>query len=296
MDQITEATKIEKFIRLNGKIRLAVFLLALVVLSLSLYADTLRDVFFAVFNRKESSHGVFVPFISGYYVWLHRERIKQLKPEFSIHAGIVLFAAGIILFAFIQGSSSVFFPAISFFIGTLGLILLFFGPSIFKEFAFPILFLMAMIPLPSSWYLQIADWTRAITTSIAVLTLQTIQIPLFREGYSIQLPNTWLVVDYSCSGIRYLLSFFVFSLAYAFFLKNGIKSRLLVILASFPISLLGSAFRLCVIFASAYYLGTVTLEKQPHLLISWSVFFVVLVVGIGLDLILSKIGEKIQGT
>ena len=246
------------------------------------------DVLLAVIHRKESSHGVFIPFISGFYVWLHRDRIRQLKPEFFLHAGIALLAAGIVLFYFFQGSPAVFFPALSFFIVTVGLTLLFFGPAVFREFAFPILFLMTMIPLPSTWYLQIADWIRAITTSMAVWTLQTIPFPLFREGYTIHLPNTRLFVDYSCSGIRYLLSYFVFSLAYAFFRKYSIKSRLFVVFASFPISLLGSAFRLCVIFASAYYIGTVTLEKMPHLLISWFVFFVVLVAGIGLDQVLSR--------
>ncbi len=48
-------------------------------------------------------------------------------------------------------------------------------------------------------------------------------VPFIREGYNIHLPNVDLYVAKSCSGIRYLISYFVFGLAYAFIYKKSIN-------------------------------------------------------------------------
>jgi exosortase/archaeosortase family protein len=99
-----------------------------------------------------------------------------------------------------------------------------------------------------------------------------------------------LYVAHSCSGIRYLLSYFVFGIAlYAFRYKHSSKARLLVVVATVPLAVTGGVLRLWIIFTSAYYIGPVMAEHRPHVLSSWSVFTVLLVAAIGVDRLLSKI-------
>ena len=108
-------------------------------------------------------------------------------------------------------------------------------------------------------------------------------ISFFREGYLIHLPNTVLNVAISCSGIRYLVSYFVFGIAYAYLYRKTVWSRIIVIFSIIPISLIASILRLTVIFLLTYIFGPHMADYWPHVLISWSVFFIVLILAIGLD-------------
>ncbi len=169
-----------------------------------------------------------------------------------------------------------------------GFILVLFGKEVFKEVGFPLFFLAAMIPLPEAVYNQIADWMRQATTWGSVSFVKFLGIPLHRDGFDIYLPDSHLVVNHSCSGVRYLLSYIVFGVAYAFRFKQSFKGRALVVLGSVPLSIAGGVMRLSVIFASGYYIGPIMVEHGPHVILSWTVFTVLLASVILLDQYLSK--------
>ena len=145
-----------------------------------------------------------------------------------------------------------------------------------------------MIPIPEHLYAQLTEWMRRAITSGSVSMLQAFQFPIHRAGYHISIPNTDLVVAEGCSGIRYLIPYFVFGLAYAFVCKKTMKSRIIVALATIPISIIGGVIRLSVIFLSAYYVGPFMAAHRPHIMISWSVFITVLMGAIWMDRRVSK--------
>ena len=132
---------------------------------------------------------------------------------------------------------------------------------------------------------------RSVTTGSVWLT-QLLQVPIYREGYTIQLPTTKIFIAMGCSGIRYLLSYFVFSLPYAYLCKNSFRGRTLVVLASFPIALVAGVLRLTSIYLAVYFIGPFMAEHRPHVVLSWFVFLAVLVVAIAADQYLS--GLKIR--
>ena len=158
-----------------------------------------------------------------------------------------------------------------------------FGKDMFKDLGFPLFYLATMIPLPKPLYAQLTEGMRMATTSLSVWVLQLFHFPIYREGYNVSLPNMNLFVANSCSGIRYLIPYFVFGLAYAFVCKKTLKSRVLVVLAAIPISVIGGAIRQSLIFLSAHYIGPFMAEHRPHVMISWSVFVTVLVLAMALD-------------
>jgi exosortase len=168
------------------------------------------------------------------------------------------------------------------------MVLIFFGREFFKEVSFPLFFLVAMIPLPEAVYSQMADWMRNATTWGAVTLLNAIGIPLHRDGLNIYLPDMHLVVDHSCSGIRVLLSYLAFGLAYAVRYKQSNRARLLVLAVAIPLSLTHNILRLCIMFISVQYIGPVLTKSHPHVILSWSVFTVLLVAAIGVDRYVSK--------
>ena len=288
----SEVFEDERGFSLGWKGRLVILTVALLGLSFFLYQDVLRQLISSVLNREGSSHGLFVPFLSGYFFWLKREKLRDLDSDFALLPGGALVAGSYLLLYLSRGSAGVSLAALSFLLLVAGLVLVLFGMQVFKELSFPLLFLITMIPLSETTYAQLAEWMRAATTAGSVWLSQLMQLPIFRDGYSIQLPNANLFVAMSCSGIRYLLSFFVFSLAYAFLCKRGIRSRILVVVASLPISLAAGVLRLTSIYLSIYFIGAFMAGKREHILVSWIVFGVVLVVAIGADQYFSAVWVK----
>jgi exosortase len=276
---------------MKTKMRFFILLGLLAGLGGLVYASTLSDLFFSVIQREDSSHGICVPFIAGYLIWLKLAKIKETKAEFAPALGMMLAAPGMLLFFLAGESQDVFLPSFSFLLVAGGLIIGLFGKDVFKELCFPFFFLAAMIPLPTPLYAQLTEWMRISTTWGSVSVLQLFHFPIYRDGYNISLPNMNLFVANSCSGIRYLIPYFVFGLAYAFVCKNTMRSRVLVVLATIPMSILGGVLRQSIIFLSAYYISPVMAEHRPHVMISWSVFVVVLTGAMGLD---RKISKKLE--
>jgi exosortase len=292
MNQKVDILESGRAFSIGWKGRLIILVIALVVLGVAFYRETLFELVSSVLHREGSSHGLFVPFISGYFLWLKRERIRQLEPEFSLFPGGVILLLSFFLFYITRGSSEVTLPALSFLMVAVGLVLAFFGKGIFKEVSFPVLFLATMIPIPETIYAQIGERMRAATTAGSVFLMQLIQHPIFRDGYNIQLQNMNLFIAMGCSGIRYLLSYFVFSLAYAYLFKTNLRSKVLVVLASLPIALVAGVLRLSTIYLATSYIGPFMAEHRPHVLLSWSVFLMVLVLAIASDQYLSNLKAR----
>lgn len=269
--------------------RFLILLFIMAFLSLFFYKEALINLIVAVLRRQESSHGVFVPFLSAYFLWLRFDKIKGLKTEVSLLPGSALLLAGI----FFYYLSSIISPlhslsVLSFLFMSGAFILFLFGKKIFVETAFPLFFLATMIPLPPDVYNQIADWMRQVNTSAAVSVTKAFGVPLYREEFYIELPEVNLFVSDGCSGIRYLLSYFTFSLVYGFLFKQGIAARLLVVLGSIPLAVISGITRLSVIFLAAHYISPVMAGNRPHIILSWAVFLFWLLLAVGVDQYFSR--------
>ena len=268
----------------NARRRLLVLFLILLGVGITIYGSALKSLFSAVLHRQGSSPGVFVPFISGYILWTRFDKIKNLRPQPSILPGIVMLLVGMI-FLFLAKSSDFFLPfsVLSFLFVAAAIILVIFGKDLFKEVTFPLFFLATMIPIPQEIYAQIAYWMRVTNTWGSVMVTESLGVPLYRDGFNIYLPATNLFVADGCSGIRYLLSYFTFSLVYAFLFKQSVSARLFVILGSIPLSIVSGIARLSVIFLSAHYISPVMAQPRPHIILSWIVFVAFFVGVVGVD-------------
>jgi exosortase len=164
-----------------------------------------------------------------------------------------------------------------------GLIYLLYGKTFLKNISFPLFFLVSMIPFPEESYITIANISRHIAFDGALKIISIFGFPYYREGWILHLPNAVLEIAMSCSGIRYLISYVVFGIAYAYLMKNTTKARLATVVLTIPISVVASNLRLTFIFLATYYISPYWSQRRPHILISWAVFFGILILSIWLD-------------
>src|SRR4030067_1627280 len=119
----------------------------LTALLMALYFPELRSMVITWSDKKEYSHGFLIPLISGYVVWLKRDRLRgtpficNVKGLFMLVVGIVLLIIGNISF-----ESSI--RQYSFILSVMGLIYFMLGIEMYKTLLFPVGYLLFMIPLP----------------------------------------------------------------------------------------------------------------------------------------------------
>ena len=252
---------------------------ALLVLILSalaglvFYQEAIATVMTQVVNRNDSSHGIFVPFIAAYFLWMIKDRIKDTAIDY-FWSGIPLLI--VCLVPPLSGTGNFQIQFIAFIVFNCGLVLVLLGKAMFKTVAFPILFLITMTPLPPDLYSNLANVSRTIAFGGSLEIISWLGIPYHRIGWDIELPNALLNVAESCSGIRYLISFVVFGLAYAYLHRTSTSGRIATVLATIPISLFASICRLTIIFVMTYWVSPFWSQHGPHVVLSWFVFFTIL--------------------
>jgi len=261
-------------------IRLSFLLFWIILAGVLLYRSALINVLGAVIHREGSSHGVFVPFLSAFFLWTKREALREIDLRWD-YLGIPLVVVGAVFPIF--NLSSYHLQALSFTVFLGGLIMIHLGRTLFKEIAFPLFFLITMIPVPEGIYATLVNYLRDITFGGSALLLSAFGIPFLKQGFVIQLPNAVLNISTGCSGIRYLVSYFVFGLAYAYLYRTSLRSRILIVASTIPISVAASICRLTSIFTLTYIFGPRMAEYWPHVFVSWSVFFAVLLLSIAAD-------------
>jgi len=266
--------------RTSSTIRIASITICLLLAVLVLYRSAITNLISAVLHRQGSSHGVFVPFLSGIFLWMNRNSLREIEPRYD-YLGVPLLAIGIVFPLFSIGTYHIQFLGFIVFIA--GLSITHLGRKYFKEISFPLFFLITMIPLPEHMHMTLANSIRDVSFGGSSWIISLLGVPFMKEGLLIHLPNAVLKVNLGCSGIRYLISFFVFGIAYAYLYRKSTWSRLTIIALTIPISLLASIFRLTAIFLLTYIFGAHMAEYWPHVFISWSVFFAILVLSVASD-------------
>ena len=265
----------------TGKLtRLILLGLILVFVGALLYRSSLAMLTYTVLKREGSSHGVFVPFLSAFFLWVKRDILQKTEMRYDL-LGIPIMVAGLLFPILSLGPYSL--QSLGFIVFISGTIILFLGRGFFKEVSFPLLFLITLIPIPQELYSNLAERSRIISFGGSRWIISMLGIPFVRDGNLIYLHNATLEIAEECSGIRYLVSYFIFSLIYAWLFKKAFWSRMAVILSSIIISFTASMGRLTLIFILTYLFGPKMSEYWPHVIVSWSVFAIVIIISISMD-------------
>src|SRR6266545_2494468 len=126
-------------------------------------------------------HGFFIPFISLLLVWLKRERIQLLQPRGSWWGvPIVLLAVG--LYGLGEFGTLYVLLHLSCWLMLVGLCFAAFGKDLLKELAFPLLYLLTMIPLPQFLFQELSGTLQLFSSALGVGCLQVVGITAFRDG------------------------------------------------------------------------------------------------------------------
>ena len=200
------------------------------------------------------SYILLVPFVSVYLLYLRR---NQLPKNYTIDLplAIVFLAGGLGVMAFTYSSIGLA-PADNAHLVLLTLSFLccltaggffFFGRNWMRAAAFPISYLIFMLPMPDAMADMLETASKYTSAEVANLFFYLSGTPFLRAGLFFQLPNITIEVTQECSGIRSSWVLLMTSiLAANLFLKTPWR-RLALVAFVIPLGILRNGFRILVI-------------------------------------------------
>jgi len=222
------------------------------------------------------SHGFLIPPLAAYFAWERRRRLLSapVKPSFW---GLVLFGCGILLLLAGLLGSEQFVTRISLLVTLVGVLLFLFGWNHLRILAFPLLFLLLMIPPPAILFNQIAFPLQLVASQVGEFAIATCNIPVLREGNVLVLANTTLEVAEACSGIRSLVSLITLGIVYGYFVDSRLWVRALVVASTIPVAIFSNGARVAGTGMAAHWIGPEAAQGFFHEFSGWVVFVVAFV-------------------
>lgn len=251
----------------NGWRTTRVQLVVFITVLLALYWQTLASMVLIWARSDTFAHGFIIAPVSLWLVWQQRSRLKTLTPSVDVRWLLPVLAAG---FLWLMGQL-----VDALVIQQLALVLLFvfgvcllLGATISKQLAFPLAFLLFMVPMGENLIAPMMEFTASST----VWLIRQTGIPVYREGLFFALPSgNWSVVE-ACSGVRYLIASVTLGCLYAYLTFVSWQKRLVFIAFAVVVPVLANSVRAYAIVMIGHFSGMTAAVGVDHLIYGW-VFF-----------------------
>lgn len=272
--------------------RRVLWLAASVVMLLVLFRTDLHSLWTSTQGSDLNSYIVLVPFIVGYLLYTQGPGLPR-RYNSSVFGAAAPFFAGSIILALLWTRAidprhlsendhlSLVTLALVCFLWTAGF--LFLGARWMWSAAFPVIFLIFLVPLPDAIVEGLERSLQLASAQAAGAFFALSGTPALRTKTLFELPGISLQVAKECSGIRSSWVLFITSLIAAFLLLRRPWSRILLVGAVIPLGILRNGFRILVI-------GLLCVNVDPHMIDSplhrkgGPIFFVASLIPLGLIL------------
>jgi exosortase len=262
--------------------------LLLAVPSAWLYAPVLTKLVYDWAHDENYSHGFLIVPLAAWFGWQQRERLSRAAARPS-WLGLAVICAALTLLIVGRLGAELFLTRISLLVMLAGAILFLHGRHHLRVLAFPLLFLLLMVPLPSIVFNQITFPLQLLASRVGTAGIQACAVPVLREGNVIVLADTSLEVAEACSGIRSLVSLLTIGIVYGYFVDRRAWMRTLIALSTVPIAIAANAARVTGTGVLAHYYGPEAAQGFFHTFSGWLVFVVAFVLLFVVSRVLARV-------
>ena len=243
---------------INHRSSPALILLLLIALFALLTWPIWRWLWSEWWSNESYSHGILIPLIAGYLVW----RRWPPEPLEGDNRGLALMAFGVGLFLFFVTRKAAYLASFAMILMLAGTAWTFGGLQLMRRLAFPLGFLVLMVPLPfiDRVTLPLALWTGTCSGWLA----HALGLDVNVTGAAVSLPNADLVIGAQCSGINSIISLLTLTTLMAYTLDGPLWGRLALVVMAIPLAMLGNILRVANLLAVAHHLGVEAAFRFYH--------------------------------
>jgi exosortase D (VPLPA-CTERM-specific) len=241
------------------------------------------------------SHGLLVPFVVGYIVWIEFDRLKTGLQSSSGWLGVGGILSAILLLLAGTLGAELFTQRISLVVMLAAITVYFFGFRLLQLLVVPFALLLFAIPIPQIIFNKIAFPLQIFASQMAIWGIRVFEIPSVRNGNVIEIlprgsiQSISLEVVEACSGIRSLMTLVTLALVSAYFTREksaegtpfyrnfNFYQAVILMASAVPIAILTNAARVTSIGILTYYYGKSMVDGFVHELSGWLVYLVALI-------------------
>ena len=251
-------------------------------------------------GSKLYSYILLIPFISAYLVWMKKDNLPSVfRPVRGAAAGF-LTAGAVVLVAYwlvfrprLEPVADEYLAVmmISFLLFFAGIYCLFLGRDILRTTAFPLGFLIFMVPIPMVAIHEIDSFLQYGSAAVAQIFFKTAGTPFLQDGLVFQLPDITIQIAPECSGIHSSLVLFITSLLAGYLFLRTPWKRAVFVLAVLPLGILRNGFRVFTISELCVHIGPQMIDSPIHHK-GGPIFFILSLIPLFILLIVLQKSEK----
>jgi exosortase len=227
------------------------------------FVPALLDLAGVWFSVDHYSHGVLVPLVAG---WTAAQSpvLRQGPVEPREGRGLVLLALALAGYALGLGASQPPLEGAALVAAVAGAVLYLFGQRGLSRLAFPVGFLLFMVPLPPSWLAPVIVRLQLLVSSAAAALLRAGGFEIAREGNVLLLPGeVSLFVAEACSGITSIVTLTPLAVALAYLTERSLARRAVLVASVVPLAMLGNLLRVIATVLAASAIGARPATEGP---------------------------------
>lgn len=223
------------------------------LLSLILFRRPLGELASVSFHDERASHILLIPLISAFLIFLQRKRILSAPsycPSIAIPLLLIATAMWYSLrtpLSRLDNPDRLSLAAFLIVVVWIALFILCYGLNAFQAAAFPLLFLLLMIPIPAVAGERTVSFLQRGSAEACYGLFRLLGVPFIRHGFQFSLPGVDIEVAQQCSGIHSAVSLFIAGLVLQHLILEGAWQKIFFTLCIFPIAIFKNAVRIVTI-------------------------------------------------
>ena len=147
------------------------------------------------------------------------------------------------------------------------------GLRVFRLLLAPLLFLFFLVP--SGAFL--VPTLQKITADVSVAGLHALHIPVFSDGFMIEIPEGTFEIAEACAGLRFLIASAVFGCFFAVTMYESFLRRAIFFGLSVIVPIAANGMRALGIIVLAHLKGSAAAVEADHILYGWLFFTFVII-------------------
>jgi exosortase B len=209
-----------------------------------------------IWKSEEQGHGPIIVAVLIWLFWGLRKQIGEAASRPTPALGIVLFALGLLTYAFgrIFNVSILEFASQPFIVASV--LLLFKGTAALRLAWFPVLYFIFMIPLPGVFIDAVTGSLKGWISNIVEAILYFAGYPIARSGVILSIGPYQLQVADACSGLNSMFSLSALGTLFMYIMGRKSRTHVAVMLLSIlPIAFAANIIRVITLVLITFYLG-----------------------------------------
>jgi exosortase A len=205
--------------------------------------------------------------ISAWLVWERRRPLLSVAPAPALWPLIAMLAAGLVWLIAVAGGlmEGRQLAAMTLFQLFLFSIL---GPRAWRVIAFALLYLYFLVPAGAF----ITPVLQNFAANFAVRALEILYVPVYSDGFEIDVPGARFEVAEACAGLRFLIASIALGALYGYMMYRTATRRIVFLSVSIVVPIIANGFRVLGIVLLGFWLSDAEAAAADHLIYGW-VFF-----------------------